>query len=102
MPHYPDDFEYSDKMKDDEYEYRHVIMPRDAAKKFYQITNIQHRKRGEEKMMEESEWRALGVQQSRGWEHYCVHRPEPHILLFRRKLGTDPETGEPMAYGLSS
>jgi cyclin-dependent kinase regulatory subunit CKS1 len=23
-----------------------------------------------------------------------VHRPEPHILLFRRRLGTDPTTGE--------
>ena len=23
----------------------------------------------------------------------CLCRPEPHILLFRRKLGTDPVTG---------
>lgn len=29
------------------------------------------------------EWRALGVQQSRGWVHYAIHRPEPHIMLFR-------------------
>ena len=36
----------------------------------------------------ESEWRGIGVQQSRGWEHYACHRPEPHILLFRRPLGT--------------
>lgn len=28
------------------------------------------------------------MQQSRGWEHYALHRPEPHILLFRRPLGT--------------
>jgi hypothetical protein len=41
-----------------------------------------------------TEWRRLGVQQSRGWEHYAFHRPEPHILLFRRPLGTDPHTGE--------
>ena len=34
------------------------------------------------------EWRGIGVQQSRGWEHYACHRPEPHILLFRRPLGT--------------
>ena len=34
------------------------------------------------------------MQQSRGWEHYAVHKPEPHILLFRRLLGTDPVTGE--------
>lgn len=29
------------------------------------------------------EWRALGVQQSRGWIHYAIHKPEPHIMLFR-------------------
>ena len=34
----------------------------------------------------QNEWRALGVQQSRGWVHYAVHRPEPHIMLFRRPL----------------
>ena len=36
----------------------------------------------------DTEWRNIGVQQSRGWEHYAIHRPEPHILLFRRPLGT--------------
>jgi len=46
------------------------------------------------KLLAEEEWRRLGVQQSRGWEHYAVHRPEPHILLFRRLLGTDPNTGK--------
>lgn len=25
--------------------------------------------------------------------HYELHKPEPHILLFRRPLGTDPNTG---------
>ncbi|KAH9614591.1 hypothetical protein KSS87_015749 [Heliosperma pusillum] len=33
-----------------------------------------------------NEWRAIGVQQSRGWVQYAVHRPEPHIMLFRRPL----------------
>ena len=33
------------------------------------------------------------MQQSRGWVHYAIHRPEPHILLFRRPQGTDPTTG---------
>ncbi|KAF4390800.1 hypothetical protein G4B88_015690, partial [Cannabis sativa] len=33
-----------------------------------------------------NEWRAIGVQQSRGWVHYAIHRPEPHIMLFRRTL----------------
>lgn len=34
----------------------------------------------------QSEWRAIGVQQSRGWVHYAIHRPEPHIMLYRRPL----------------
>jgi cyclin-dependent kinase regulatory subunit CKS1 len=32
--------------------------------------------------------------QSRGWVHYEIHKPEPHIILFRRELGTDPRTGK--------
>ena len=43
--------------------------------------------------MSEDKWRSLGIMQSRGWKHYALHRPEPHILLFRRELGTDPQTG---------
>ena len=31
----------------------------------------------------QAEWRGLGVQQSRGWVHYAIHRPEPHIMLYR-------------------
>uniref|UniRef100_A0A6B2LVZ8 Cyclin-dependent kinases regulatory subunit n=1 Tax=Arcella intermedia TaxID=1963864 RepID=A0A6B2LVZ8_9EUKA len=37
-------------------------------------------------LLEEDQWRALGVQQSLGWVHYAIHSPEPHILLFRRPL----------------
>jgi len=45
------------------------------------------------------EWRGLGVQQSRGWQHYQVHQPEPHVLLFRRPLDTNPRTGRvPIAW----
>ena len=28
MPHFPDDIEYSEKYQDDEYEYRHVLLPK--------------------------------------------------------------------------
>lgn len=35
------------------------------------------------KLCSQAEWRGLGVQQSRGWVHYAIHRPEPHIMLFR-------------------
>ena len=97
---------YSDRYHDDEYEYRHVILPKELACKV-----------PKDRLMSEAEWRALGVQQSLGWVHYwcvtllvvvllfvcvCVlflfllffssfflssnsiHKPEPHILLFRR------------------
>lgn len=36
------------------------------------------------RLMTEREWRALGIQQSYGWEHYMIHAPEPHVILFRR------------------
>ncbi|CAK91935.1 unnamed protein product (macronuclear) [Paramecium tetraurelia] len=84
MPHYPEDIEYSDKYQDEFYEYRHVILPKHVFKKLTKG-----------KLLNEMEWRGLGVQQSRGWVHYECHRPEPHILLFRRPKGTDPNTGLP-------
>jgi cyclin-dependent kinase regulatory subunit CKS1 len=37
-------------------------------------------------LMSEIEWRLIGVQQSRGWQHYLIHEPEPHVLLFRRPV----------------
>ncbi len=45
------------------------------------------------RLLTEEEWRNIGVQQSRGWAHYAIHKPEQHILLFRRPLGTDPISG---------
>ena len=35
-------------------------------------------------LMSEDEWRSLGVIQSQGWQHYMIHKPEPHVLLFKR------------------
>jgi len=74
--------EYSEKYADEENEYRHVILPKELAKTLPKT-----------RLLSENEWRSIGVQQSRGWQHYAIHRPEPHILLFRRPLGTDPQTG---------
>ena len=85
MPHFPDEIEYSEKYQDDDYEYRHVLLPKHVFKKINTSK--------EKKLLSEQEWRSLGVQQSRGWVHYEVHKPEPFILLFRRPLGTDPNTG---------
>jgi cyclin-dependent kinase regulatory subunit CKS1 len=68
---------YSDK----EYEYRHVQLPKAMLKiipKEYFDGS-----RGTLKLLWEEEWRALGITQSLGWEHYEVHEPEPHILLFK-------------------
>ena len=66
---------YSPKYCDSQYEYRHVFLPPGLAK----LVPGSH-------LMSESEWRNLGVRQSIGWEHYMIHNPEPHILLFRRSI----------------
>ena len=75
--------EYSDKYEDDLFEYRHVILPREYVKRM-----------PKNRLLTDAEWRGLGVTQSRGWMHYAIHRPEPHILLFRRPLGTNSRTGK--------
>ncbi|XP_076916837.1 cyclin-dependent kinases regulatory subunit 2-like [Bidens hawaiensis] len=67
--------QYSDKYFDDTFEYRHVVLPSEVAKLL-----------PKNRLLSESEWRAMGVQQSRGWVHYAIHKPEPHIMLFRRPL----------------
>lgn len=67
-------FFYSRKYYDDIYEYRHVNIPDEVLRK-YRI----------DKLLSEDEWRSLGIQMSPGWEHYDFHRPEPHVLLFRRR-----------------
>lgn len=64
---------YSSWYTDDNYEYRHVSLPKQIAKYV------------PKRLMDEVEWRALGVQQSPGWVQYMIHGPEPHILLFRRE-----------------
>ncbi|KAG9391343.1 Cyclin-dependent kinase, regulatory subunit [Carpediemonas membranifera] len=68
-------FYYSDKYADDTYEYRQIIVPEELRRRL---------PRG--RLLSESEWRGLGIQQSVGWEHYAWHNPEPHVLLFRRRL----------------
>ncbi|KDE02966.1 cyclin-dependent kinase regulatory subunit [Microbotryum lychnidis-dioicae p1A1 Lamole] len=65
---------YSARYSDEQYEYRHVILPKALVK--YLPTD---------RLAEEDEWRGLGIRQSPGWEHYMRHAPEPHILLFKRE-----------------
>lgn len=85
MVYYPEEIEYSDKFQDDFYEYRHVTLPERIYKKIKSFST--------EKLLTEVEWRGLGVQQSKGWEHFMIFKKEPHILNFRRPIGTDPNTG---------
>jgi hypothetical protein len=88
------------RYSDDEYEYRHVQLPKNMLKA---IPKEYHDpSKGTLKLLWEEEWRALGITQVRlhtlrarlfahtneaiqslGWEHYEVHEPEPHILLFK-------------------
>ena len=46
---------------------RHVILPKDLAKGL-----------PKSRVLTEQEWRGLGVQQSRGWMHYAIHRRVTH------------------------
>eukprot|EP00930_Biecheleria_cincta_P002751 TRINITY_DN103748_c0_g1_i1.p1 TRINITY_DN103748_c0_g1~~TRINITY_DN103748_c0_g1_i1.p1 ORF type:complete len:184 (+),score=22.02 TRINITY_DN103748_c0_g1_i1:142-693(+) len=82
------EMEYSETYQDDVYEYRHVICPKSVEAAMYRITKF-------ERHLTEKEWRSVGIQQSRGWEHYEIHQAELHIVLFRRPLGTDRSTGIP-------
>jgi len=66
---------YSRRYEDDDYEYRNVTLDAKSAAKLPFPSRL----------LTEMECLYLGVQQSSGWEHYMIHNPEPHILMFRRK-----------------
>jgi cyclin-dependent kinase regulatory subunit CKS1 len=81
------------------YEYRHVYLPKEMACKIPQnklLTEVRRPQRNHLPFSYfiyfvyfslQNEWRALGIKQSKGWEHYAMHRPERHILLFKRVKG---------------
>lgn len=79
---------YSSRYSDNDFEYRHVQLPKEMLKKipkdYFDPT------KGTLKLLWEEEWRGLGITQSLGWEHYEVHEPEPHILLFKRPVSYQP------------
>eukprot|EP00994_Dinema_validum_P003263 NODE_1751_length_854_cov_40.140373_g1380_i0.p1 GENE.NODE_1751_length_854_cov_40.140373_g1380_i0~~NODE_1751_length_854_cov_40.140373_g1380_i0.p1 ORF type:complete len:132 (-),score=21.25 NODE_1751_length_854_cov_40.140373_g1380_i0:368-763(-) len=75
--------QYSEKYCDDLFEYRHVILPKPLSKLI-----------PKDKLLSENEWRSMGIQQSLGWEVYMTHRPEPHILLFKRSKNFDPQAAQ--------
>lgn len=80
---FQDYIHYSPRYSDDEFEYRHVTLPKNMMKnipKDYLTEN------GTFRILMEEEWRDLGIVQSLGWYHYEVHAPEPNILLFKRSV----------------
>ncbi len=56
------------------YEYRHVILPKEIAKKV-----------PKGRLLTEQEWRHLGVQQSLGWVHFMIHEPGEKISNYKKK-----------------
>eukprot|EP01084_Bolivina_argentea_P153608 267841_1 len=83
----PQDIEYSSRYHDDHYEYRHVQIPKQLI---HQIPR--------NRLLHEDEWRAIGIVQSRGWENFLMHSPEPHILLFRRPKDANNRTGKTLEH----
>lgn len=77
MSEYTSNICYSERYDDGVYEYRHVILPHEV---YMQAPRNRY--------MSEEEWRQLGVKQSKGWEHFLIHKSEPHVLIFRRPLQT--------------
>ncbi|VDM79742.1 unnamed protein product [Strongylus vulgaris] len=65
------DFYYSNKYEDDEYEYRHVHVTKEVAKLI-----------PKNRLMSETEWRSLGIQQV----VFLFTFTKRHVLLFRRPL----------------
>lgn len=66
--------EYSEVYEDNNYFYRHVILPKYIASKL--PTPL--------RLLSKEEWIKLGIQQRKEWIHYEIYEPEPHVLLFRR------------------
>lgn len=58
-----EEIEYSDKYFDEEFEYRHVLLPRATASKLEGF-----------KLISEEKCKEFGIKQSRGWIHYGFHR----------------------------
>lgn len=56
-------FEF-DLDEDDTYQYRHVILDKEM------IPMIP-----KNRLMDECEWRTLGIKQGPHWEHYLIHKP---------------------------
>ncbi|CAG8465252.1 6561_t:CDS:2, partial [Cetraspora pellucida] len=81
---YEDYISYSQRYYGDCFEYRHVTLPKPPVQ--YVLPD---------RLMMEEERRSLDVKKSPEWEHYMIHAPEPHILLFKREKGYQLKYGIP-------
>lgn len=82
LEEFQESINYSTRYSDDNFEYRHVILPKHMLKVIPR--DYFNQNTGTLRILLEEEWRGLGITQSLGWEHYETHTPEPHILLFKR------------------
>jgi len=92
LEEFAESIHYSSRYSDNEYEYRHVQLPKNMLKKI--PADYFDTSKGTLKLLWEDEWRGLGITQSLGWEHYEVHEPEPHILLFKRPINYQPPNSQ--------
>lgn len=85
-----DHIDYGQVYEDDTYEYRNVTLPKVMLR--YLPRNLMERPDDKNsyvlRLLQESEWRHIGIKMSQYWVHYLCHAPEPHVLLFRRPVGT--------------
>ena len=81
------DIYYTDKVFDDEYEYRQVHLPRQMLSLLPAELLDPSSRPGRQKprLLSQDEAREIGICQSDGWIHFGLHAPEPHILLFKRR-----------------
>lgn len=75
MPIYPNSIKYLESFIVDDYEYRHVILPKSCLSML-----------PVDRFLVDIEWRKIGVEIPSSFEHYAIHKPEPHVLLFRRRI----------------
>ncbi|KAH3667839.1 hypothetical protein WICMUC_005239 [Wickerhamomyces mucosus] len=68
---FQDSIHYSPRYSDDEYEYRHVMLPKAMLKVI--PSDYFNSETGTLRILLEDEWRGLGITQSLGWEHYEIH-----------------------------
>eukprot|EP01057_Protomagalhaensia_wolfi_P001914 Protomagalhaensia_wolfi_Nauph_80__1913@NODE_21_length_4819_cov_15_300837_g16_i0_p6_GENE_NODE_21_length_4819_cov_15_300837_g16_i0NODE_21_length_4819_cov_15_300837_g16_i0_p6_ORF_typecomplete_len108_score18_78CKS/PF01111_19/1_1e22_NODE_21_length_4819_cov_15_300837_g16_i0267590 len=83
---YPQGISYSEKFAgNDGFEYRFVTLPKNVYLVYRKMV-VDKQQQGVSPLMNEAEWRGLGITMSMGWIHHMIWRREPNILCFRRPL----------------